>query len=295
MVPSFLNKMIRTPSKILSTGFIAVLLLFCAVSATRGYVLPGPFLVDKLSRSMGTARTLLVNQRQVLFGLSEDGQGQEIPETLRYRFPLSLRSDVTTAVAQRVFIQQGSRRVTILDGRVVDDADNQLDLYRELLLGRSRTLFRNRLLAAGVDISVSSLGHDGPVVVFVLGASFPDTTLPQLWIDKERFLPLRWILYPPAAASSGVQQIEFRFQKWQQLAEGLWYPMRVECYQNQILVRQITVIDTRVNEHFEEALFSMEHFQPPAPRPLEKPAARNPSPEIEEVQKTIEDFKKIYQ
>ena len=277
-------------------GLVATLLLFSVVPAASGYVLPGPYLVNMLVRSMGTARTLMIDQRQVLFGLSENGgQEREITETLRYRFPLSLRSDVVTTVARRIFIQQGSRQVTVLDGRVVPQADNRLDLYRDLLLARNHTLLRNRLLTAGVDIGVSSLGHDGAEVVYVLGASFPDTTPAQLWIDKRRFLPVRWILYPPATGSAGAQQIQFRFQKWEELQGGIWYPMRVECYQNQILVREITVTGARVNAPFEDALFNLEQFKQAAPRPEEPPTAQKPSPELEEVQKTIEDFKKIYQ
>jgi hypothetical protein len=287
--------MLRLFSRIILPGVGALLLLFSAVPAATGYVLPGPYLVRMMARGMGTASTLLVDQRQVLFGLSDNGQGQEITETLRYRFPLSLRADVTTAVARRIFIQQGSRQVTVLDGRVVPQADNRLDLYRDLLLVRSRTLLRNRLLRAGIDIEISSLGHDGPEVVYVLGASFPDATPAQLWIDKQRFLPVRWILYPRAAVSAGTQQIEFRFQKWEQLKGGIWYPMRVECYQNEILVREITVTSVRVNEPFEDALFNLEQFKQAAPRPEETPAVGKPSRELEEVQKTIEDFNKIYQ
>jgi len=157
--------MLRLFSRTILPGVGALLLLFSAVPAATGYVLPGPYLVGMLARGMGTASTLLVDQRQVLFGLSDNGQEQEITETLRYRFPLSLRSDVATAVARRISIQQGSRQVTVLDGRVVPQADNRLDLYRDLLLARSRTLLRNRLLRSGIDMDLSSLGHDGPEVV----------------------------------------------------------------------------------------------------------------------------------
>ncbi len=273
----------------------AALLLFCASPEAMAYVLPGPYLVGMTARGMGSARTLLVEQRQVLFGLADSGQGHEITETLRYRFPLDLRSDVSTTVARRTFIQRGSRQVTVLDGRVVPGADHRLGRYRDLLLARSRTELRNRLVAANIDIGVSSLGHDGPVVVYVLGAAFPDTTLPQLWIEQERFLPVRWILYPSTPSAQGVQQVEFRFQKWEQLAGGLWYPMRVECYENQILVREITVVRTRVDEPFDKGLFDLQQFKAATPAPTDKPAAAPQSPDMEEVQKTIEDFKKIYQ
>ncbi len=273
----------------------AALLLWCATPGAVAYVLPGPYLVDMTARAMGSARTLLVEQRQVLFGLPDSEQGRQITETLRYRFPFDLRSDVATAVARRTFIQRGDRQVTVLDGRVVPNADHRLDQYRELLLARNRTELRNRLAAAGIDIGVSSLGHDGPKVVYVLGAAFPDTTLPQLWIEQERFLPVRWILYPSTPSSPAVLQIEFRFQQWEQLDGGLWYPMRMECYENQILVREITVVRTRVNEPFDGDLFDIRQFKATSPVPVQKPAASPSSPEMEEVQKTIEDFKKIYQ
>ena len=287
--------MIRTftYSKTTSLGFIALIVLFYAIPVARGYVLPGPYLVDMLARHLDTTQTLLVEQRQLLFGVLQNGQEQEIAETLRYRFPLSLRSDISTAVAQRVYIQQGDRHVTVLDGRAVNSAANRLDFYRDLLLARSRTHLRNRLTAAGIDIELSSLGHDGSQVVYVLGASFPDMTPAQLWVDKQRFLPVRWILYPTNAAA-GVQQVEFRYLSWERLEGQLWYPKRVECYQDRVLVREIIVKSAHVNEPFSDALFSVEQFGQAQLQPVKKPVAESEPHDLEEVQKTIEDFKKIY-
>ena len=68
--------------------------------------------------------------------------------------------------------------------------------------------------------------------------------------------------------------------------------MNIECYQNGNLVREIQVKSYALNPKFPEQLFDIQQLQA---QYMQETPLKPVSKDLNEVQKTIEDFKKRYE
>ena len=236
------------------------------ISPLHAYVLQGRHVLDLMLEKLGTAETLFVSQKLIFYriapaadtstsaaadapppnsyaGGGADQAGAAIPnnpqvsaqepleleESLRFVFSNAFRSDARSQNSERIYIFSHGRTLTIIDGAIVPDAANRFDLYKDILLYRSRPTLADRLLELGVDVSISSLGRFEDKIAFVLGAEYPDDSVNQLWVDKETLLPLRLIIkgFNGGAVSGSV---EVRYLTWWSIGETR-YPSRIEFYQ----------------------------------------------------------------
>jgi hypothetical protein len=142
----------------------------------------------------------------------------QLDESLKYVFSEAFRSDIVSESNQRVFVSNQGQTITVIDG--------------VLLLFRSREVLSERLSNLGIDMSVSSLGRFDGRLALVVGAEFPDQTVPQVWIDKETFQPLGMIVFgakSPYSTPTGF--LEIRYSNWQQIGK-ISYPMQIEFIQD---------------------------------------------------------------
>lgn len=230
-----------------------LLVLFLAGGA-GAYVLQGAHVLDLMIGRLGKMRSLEVHQRVILYD-DRLAQGQaELSETVRYRLPDGFRSDLETEGTSRTHLRAGRSAATLLDGQMVSPAETPFDLYKDLLLYRNRETLEKRLARLGVDISVSSLGRFDGRIAFVIGARYPDETRSQVWIDKETFQPLRWLVRnPDDPPGTGV---EIRYRNWAKNGP-IQYPMQVLFFQDGRLVREIGAQRLGINPDFADDLFDM--------------------------------------
>lgn len=301
---------------------------FAFISPSHAYVLQGRHVLDLMIEQLGVAETLFVSQKVFFYrtvpaadpstATAGDapqapynaGAGADMPskinqkapsletieleESLRFVFSDRFRSDARSQNSERIYIFSRGRALTIIDGSIVPDAANRFDHYKDVLLYRSRQALADRLMALGVDVSISSLGRFEDKIAFVLGAEYPDESVNQLWVDKETLLPLRLIIkgHTGGAASSSV---EVRYLNWWKIGDTR-YPSRIEFYQDDNLVRVNQARNFEENATFSKELFDIEHMKMVYPRTLSLPPAAGGAPEEpSEVQKTIEEFKRIFE
>jgi hypothetical protein len=105
----------------------------------------------------------------------------------------------------------------------------------------------------------SSIGRYQGTPCWILGAQYPDLTLPQIWIDKETFLPFRWLI-PHIQADGTLNIFEFRFLKWQK-ADKLWYPMDIQMLEHGALVREIFVDRVQVDPALDSKQFDIDSLK----------------------------------
>jgi outer membrane lipoprotein-sorting protein len=273
----------------------SLVIFFCLATlgfqhgALDAYVLPGPFLLKLMTKNLGIADRLLVTQKLVLHDDNPNKNADELSETLKFMFPETFRSDIVSENIKRIRILSDSSVFTVIDGKISDEPENSYDHYKDLILFRSREILQERLSTLGVDVKVVSLGRFQGKPAYVLGAQYPDETSPQVWLDKETFLPFRWIM-----TSDATQTLEVLYLNWKK-SDHTWYPMHIEFFSNGNMVREIHVKDIKVNPSFQADLFDIQQLKsrypeeeiPAEPKDGEKE-------ELDEVQKTIEEFKKIY-
>jgi hypothetical protein len=279
-------------------GLTKLLILLLSLTLSEGFVRPadahvlqGPHILELMVSRLGKAKRLLIKQKLTLHGnLPNENQPRdsvEIQETIRYAFPESFRSDILSETTQRIHIVSNGVPLTILDGKAAIEGETGFDRYKDVMLLRSRKLIEQHLVNIGVAIEISSFGRFQDKVAYIVGAQYPDETPSQLWVQKDTFLPLRWIL----KTASGDGYLEFRYLRWQKI-KSIQYPMTIECYLDGRLVREIKVKSYTVEPEFPAALFDIEKLR--AQYNIEAPP-EPVSEDIGEVQKTIEDFKKRYE
>jgi hypothetical protein len=217
----------------------------------------------------------------------------QIDESLRYVFSEAFRADSVSDDNQRIFVFRDGQTLTVIDGVISSDAGTRFDLYKDLLLFRSREVLSERLSDLGVDISVSSLGKFEGQPAFVVGAEYPDETLPQVWIDMETFQPVRMII-PGGSTSYSTDFLEIRYSQWQKIGK-IWYPMRIEFVQDGTTVRTIEVNGYQVDPNFSKDLFDIVRLKSEYRQPIPTPDRAGEGDGLSEVQKTIERFKKIFE
>ena len=115
----------------------------------------------------------------------------------------------------------------------------------------------------------------------------------KLWVNKDTFRPFRWIITGKSEENSK-ESLEVRFREWREV-ESTWYPMRIEFFRNQTLVREIIVENIRVNPSLSQELFDIDHLKSIYPPVAASTLNSNETDGLNEVQKTIEKFKKIYE
>jgi outer membrane lipoprotein-sorting protein len=260
---------------------------------TNAYVLPGPYILKLMTQNLGKAKSILISQTLVIHDDTPQKSAVELSETLRYVFPEMFRSDTLSENVHRIHVLSKGRAVTVIDGKVADESDNRYDRYKDILLFKPRKMLQDKISLLGVDVTVSSLGRFQGKPAYVLGARYPDETTPQIWLDKDTFRPFRWIM-TSKSEQNRENRLEVRYFEWQKV-QNAWYPMRIEFFMAGVLVREIHVQNISVNSSFSEELFDINHLKSLYPQAASAEQELGKKDELNEVQKTIEDFKKLYE
>jgi hypothetical protein len=312
--------------RVLTIMYLALALLIPA--SAQPYVLQGPHIIQLITEKLGQANTLFVSQRVIFYNvdskpelLDETNRGGatvdtvegandqpaemdhlavapvetnaiQLQETIRYLFSRAFRSDIVSDANQRIYVYNNGRTLTVIDGAIAGFAGSRFDFYKDLLLYRSRKLFSERLINLGIDVSVSSLGKFDDRLAFIIGAEFPDETAPQIWVDKETFQPQRLII--PSADADRSSLLEFRYTDWQPIGKT-WYPMKIEFIQDGTTVRTVEVSNYQINPNFSEDIFDIGRLMSEYRHSDPMSAQSGDQEGLSEVQKTIEEFKKIFE
>jgi len=274
---------------VLVVGF--VIALWCGTA--NAYVLPGRAVLGRYLQKLGPEERLLIRQKAHIRVKTQGQDAIAVDETVRYRFPGVFRSDTKGGAVERVHLQVDGESLTLIDGKVDPMPRDRFDRYKDLLLHRNPDQLERVLSHYGIHSDICSLGRFQGSVVYVIGAQYPDETTAQLVIDKENFWPTRWILDKGSDPLTR-ERLEIRYGNWS-LVGTAWYPWQVEFYQNGELVKTIEVEKLEVNPPLPKALFEMDRLRSmQEPMERNKPSLENKDSEPDEIQKTIEKFKKIY-
>ncbi len=298
--------------KIIAGTVISLVLTALFSARSNAYVLQGQHVIQLMTEKLGQEKSLSVSQRVIFYNPVNlpDAQAavadqtasspmlqatMQLSESLKYIFSEAFRSDIVSESNQRVYVSNQGQSLTIIDGVISDAGESRFDVYKDLLLYRSREILSERLLNLGIDISVSSLGRFDGRPALVVGAEFPDETVPQVWIDKETFHPLRIMVFDTKSAyNPQTGFLEIRYSKWQQIGK-INYPMQIEFIQDGVTVRAIEVDGYQINPKFSKDAFDIASLKLEYRQPARTTARTVESEGLSEVQKTIEEFRKIFE
>ena len=268
---------------------VICLTIFLPVGPVGAYVMRSGHILQLMARSLGKTKHLKINQHIEVFDYLADDGRVTLPETVYYSFPAKFRSDIVSETIQRIHIVSNQAALTVTDRHVTSETGTLFDSYKDLILLRSRYLLERKLNTMGIDTGIVSFGRFNDTLALVIGAQYPDASVSQVWVDKETFRPLRWIIKTDEAL---VREFEIRYLQWQETG-GDWYPWRVEFYENQMLVRRIAVDRVSPGKTIAGEIFDITALKRQYEKPVDPQIPANGA-KANEVQNTIERFKKRF-
>lgn len=280
-------------NKWLRIVFFCLLSTIVCIQPSPAYILRGPHLLELMTQHFGRLKSLLVVQKVRYFPDQAEGIMVEADETLRYVFPNIFRSDTRSQNTLRIHVTVRGDALTVIDQKIALKNETLFDLYKDILLYRSRRLLERRLTVLGIDVAVTGLARFQGKIAYLLGAEKPDQYLPQVWIDKESFQPIRWLTMLDHSEESGAV-LEIRYSEWRRV-RGAWYPMHVDYYRNDVLIREIRVESLQINPAFASDLFKFEKLRADALPAVREDRDGSVSEELNEVEQTIDEFRKKFE
>lgn len=272
--------------------FTALCLLPAVARSAKAFVLEGPQVLELMARQQKKLDSLRVDQTLVVHSDGPDGPNAEFVETVAYRFPDRFRSDLAGQGRQRLHVVNRDASLTVSDGVLTAETETTADHYKDLLLQRDRVGLKNQLVRLGVDLSVTSFGRLEMETAFVIGARYPDLSVPQVWVEQRSFRPLRLIL-PAASNSRDDPALDIRFQNWRE-TNTVWYPWHIMFYRGDRLERELKISRVEKDPSFPTDFFDLgrlkSRYRATTPG---VPISEQP-PSGGDVQKTLDDFKKIF-
>jgi hypothetical protein len=277
-----------------------VAMIWCAWGATVdsavGYVLQGPHVLELMARNLSGASTLRVDQQVTVQDPEISSEPVVMEETLNYIFPAQFRSEIVQQNSRRIQVVDNAETLTVIDDHISPNPPNRFDRYKDLLLYNTPELLQKTLALSGVDVGTTTLGRSGDQIVYVIGAHYPDESVSQLWVDKDQFLPLRWLTVRQGLTPADTgDHWEFVYSAWQKV-DGVMYPFSIETFHNGQCIRRIRVTRVAANAVIDKQLVDIAHLRSiyqvtEAPVPGQSP----PGSGMDEVQRTIDEFKKKFE
>lgn len=273
-----------------------LLLSLCWVIPAAAYIPPAEQLLGFMTDRLGPAHAFVVYQQTIVYDPAiEDGM-EELAETLYFAAPDRFRSELVGPEVERVTVVGPRGALSVVDGRIVREGQHAFDHFKDLMLLTEADRSVEVLLKLGVDVDRVSLGRFENRIVYVIGAKYPDETVPQVWIDKATFRPLRFIL---EAGDEGAGK-EVRYGEYLEKGNRGEYPGRMLFYENGELVRMHVVDAVETQTEISAELFDLNRIRDmygetygPSGVPAESPPGS--TSELDDVKKSLEEFRRIFE
>ena len=265
-------------------------LFFILLPGTGGAFVPQtPHLLHLVIQKIKQPVGIQAYQTKKILNYKDAGVGfLELEEKLIYAYPNQLRSDIISDTMTSFSIESNFRFVRVMDGVIVSHDKSLVDLYTDILLYRDHESLLNQLVMAGIDTEKVSFQRYNDIICYVIGSSLQKgKPFAGLWIEKESFLPIKYVV-----EKNGLM-VEFFYNNWQRTSKT-WYPMQVSIFLDNQLFAMIHVRSFDLKSGFSSSLFDIDHIERLYPK--NDPASLDEDlQEIDELDKGIENFKKLYE
>ena len=273
---------------------LCVFIVMGLAVTSHSYILPAKQILGFMIEQLGSARTFVVVQNSVIYDPAIEGGMRELDETLYYWYPDRFRREVNTPGSEQVRVVGPDGAIFVTNGKIVAETQSLFDHFKDPLLYREKELLLHSLGEQDINLDVVSLGRYKDKFAYVIGAKYPDESVSQVWIEKNTFRPIRYVLKGSGFDGASLEEIEYSDYKALDKKEW-WYPTRIVFYQNGRPDRVYVLKSYTVNPNLSEQLFDIAYL-----KTVYKPIAstqQSPSPtsEVDDVKKAIRDFTKTFE
>lgn len=272
---------------------LCAFIVFALAAAGIAYILPAKQVLTFMIGQLGSCRSLIVSQKTVIYEPGLEGGMQEFVETLYYGYPDRFRSEVSTSELEQIRVVNHGHALVVIDGRVIGETEDQFDHFKDLFLYREIDFLVDRLCQLGINLEIVSLGRFKDEIAYVIGAKYPDESVPQVWVNKNTFRPIRLILNGNDGEDTPLKEIEYT--DYRPLGKRWTYPGRILFFESGTLVKMQVLETSNVNPGVPEQLFDVAYLKSVSePMTSTKPTPL-PGSELNDVKKSIQDFKKVFE
>lgn len=206
----------------------------------------------KLNRNLtslkGLVKTTILNELN-------DGGTIEIPEEIFMKEGGFFRSQRHYSEGDDIIIQSGRRSLAVVRHEA-DIDDRRIDAVFPLIFFQpSVENLLDNLSFLGVDTTVVTFGRIDKEVTFVIGNGSEKKPSSNVWIDKKRGFPLRFVGYIISEGKLNVLRAEY--MKYTYVKKRFWFPSRIEYYRNDKLWTVCTIEDTVPIDELPASLFEV--------------------------------------
>jgi len=216
-----------------------------------------------------------------LLGPQHEGGEQTVQERWSLQLPLKFRSVQELAQGTRILLVSRGKRLLLEPERPLDETPALFDplihvFTRATVRGSSKTykagdLLLSDLETAGVDTAATGLTRVGEHVAVIIGAKEGERNKSQFWIDKDRFVPLRFL-----EVSGDKDQRRFREVRYLEYpgtgGKHRWLPRKIEIWEDGRPVQISEIKAVRGLTKIDRKLFDLDALRRQAREPAAAPA-----------------------
>jgi len=266
-----------------------VLFFILAPGLGEAFVPQTPHLLYLVIEKIKQPAGIEAYQTQTVLNYQDSEKGYStLEEKLIYAYPNRLRSEFISDTLTSFSVESDFKFVKVMHGVIVSQEKSLVDLYTDILLYRDYESLLNQLILAGIDTEKVSFQRYNDTICYVIGRSTAKgKPFPSLWIEKDTFFPIKYVV------EKNGRQVEFFYGNWQRVSKT-WYPMQVRIFLDNQLFSMINVRHFNLNSGASSSLFDIAHMKRLYPE-NESDSLDENSKQVDELDKRLEDFKKLYE
>ncbi|NOX35336.1 MAG: hypothetical protein GXP56_16675 [Deltaproteobacteria bacterium] len=227
-------------------------------------------------------------QTKKILNYKDPGKGfNKLEEKLYFLYPGRFRCEITSETLTSFSVESDHEFVKVMDGIIVSHEKSPVDLYTDILLYRDHESLLNRLAEEGIDTTEVSLQRYNDIICYVIGRPLEKgKPFAGLWIEKDTFLPMKYMV------EKNGYMVEIFYHNWRRVSKT-WYPMQVVIFLDNQLSVMVDVKSFDLKSGFLPSLFDIDHIKKLYPE--NNPGFQDEnSKQVDELDKRIEDFNKLY-
>ena len=230
-------------------------ILFLMAVPTAAYVLEGPHILNLMVKKIAGKAAVAASAKVTLVNPAPEGSPVSFYQQVEIRVPGMTRVAIQAPQRKLVRINSGADTLTVVNDQIIPSTVSIYDRYLMLFAFQTRKALQEWLMQQGVDVAVSSIGRYEDRLVYVVGAKYPDLTVSQIWVDKETFLPIRWVAAEPQK-DGATRTMDAVYGNWQRVDKA-WFPMTVSFNAEDVPRRVVTMTDVDMHPDLNAAAFDV--------------------------------------
>ena len=234
---------------------ISFALIFTLPQPAFAYIPSAHFIIKMMMKGNQAIRDVKVEQTRITFDEDSGREDLRVPEVLYLKSPDYYRLDRALPEKKTITICNRGETFTFVDGKRTPHVMDGTILFKDLLIKRSVDDITALLRSRNVDVDRMALGRFEGKIAYIIGAGETEAELPQLWIDKESFLPIRFIMREKK--NNAVVTVEIRYLNYGSIAGKFQYPSNIEFYYDGKLSLRYHAQEVRINIAIPDRVFDI--------------------------------------